>query len=149
MWTHNDYYMWEPCRETFALPRGYMSLVQSRLDMDPAEIWERMHSCLQLLDAAAAEVRVSSMSGSAQSGHCLDHPRVPRLHISRIILPWCLILHSVGDLPSVLLSLLEASGRSPYASGFTCQWLQMHGACILKQGPPYTPTQPVLLMDTL
>ncbi|KAK9862989.1 hypothetical protein WJX84_006890 [Apatococcus fuscideae] len=55
VWTHNDYYMWEPCRETFALPRGYMSLVQSRLDMDPAEIWERMHSCLQLLDAAAAE----------------------------------------------------------------------------------------------
>ncbi|KAK9832312.1 hypothetical protein WJX74_005951 [Apatococcus lobatus] len=45
VWTEQDWASWKPCEATFGLGRGHMSLVQSRMELDPAAIWQRIQNC--------------------------------------------------------------------------------------------------------
>ena len=54
VWDLAAFEKWEPCRDTFEWDLGYMSLVQSRMKLDPDVIWQKMQPCLHQLSSDQA-----------------------------------------------------------------------------------------------
>ncbi|KAA6419478.1 MAG: hypothetical protein FRX49_10576 [Trebouxia sp. A1-2] len=49
IWSEEDFNVWQPCRDTFDTQLdGYFNLVQSRIELDPAMIWDKISACFQV-----------------------------------------------------------------------------------------------------
>lgn len=49
IWSEEDFNVWQPCRDTFDTQLdGYFNLVQSRIELDPAMIWDKISACFQI-----------------------------------------------------------------------------------------------------
>ena len=47
IWSKTDFDAWQPCQDTFVTQHdGYFNLVQSRIQLDPAVIWDKISACL-------------------------------------------------------------------------------------------------------
>ena len=58
VWDAAGYAKWDVCLDTLKLGRGYLSLVQSNIGLDPAKIWDKVSACLP----PTAEHKASSVS---------------------------------------------------------------------------------------
>ncbi|KAK9824874.1 hypothetical protein WJX74_002306 [Apatococcus lobatus] len=54
VWDLEAFERWEPCKDTFEWDLGYMSLVQSRMKLDPEVIWQKILPCLHQLSSDQA-----------------------------------------------------------------------------------------------
>ena len=54
MWDLAAFEKWDPCKDTFQWDLGYMSLVQSRLKLDPEVIWQKIEPCLHQLKSGSS-----------------------------------------------------------------------------------------------
>ena len=46
VWDAAGYANWDACRDTFQLGRGYLSLVQSNIGLDPDMLWQQLAACM-------------------------------------------------------------------------------------------------------
>ena len=66
VWDLAAFEKWEPCRDTFEWDLGYMSLVQSRMKLDPDVIWQKIQPCLHQLSSDQALPSQTDLPSSLQ-----------------------------------------------------------------------------------
>ncbi len=54
IWDQEKFDAWDACADTFQWDYGYVSLVQSRMQIDPDLIWAKIQACWDIMDAATA-----------------------------------------------------------------------------------------------
>ena len=61
IWDQEKFEAWDACADSFQWDYGYLSLVQSRMQIDPDLIWAKIQACWDVMDAApAADVSTAS-----------------------------------------------------------------------------------------
>ncbi|KAK9865561.1 hypothetical protein WJX84_005635 [Apatococcus fuscideae] len=54
IWDQEKFEAWDACADSFQWDYGYLSLVQSRMQIDPDLIWAKIQACWDVMDAAPA-----------------------------------------------------------------------------------------------
>lgn len=61
IWSETEWEAWNPCEMTFKdIAIGYFNLVQSRMELEPSTIWDRISPCLQPQEGAQADAHSAS-----------------------------------------------------------------------------------------
>lgn len=73
VWDATGYEKWDACNDTFQLGRGYLSLVQSNIGINPQRLWHQLSACMGS-GSAASSVNASQLDvlGQSEAGSSTD-----------------------------------------------------------------------------